>query len=222
MLARIAMVMAIALLALLLGAPEDALACHKGDPPIPHGAQVSCDVVGGTDFTDLVLVDANGYVIGPISWVHEDRVQVIAFTPDGRPFRLSINVTDLLLYQDSSDVKMFDQAGGGNVLYYEALGCLSSDVPYLDLKNAVPDVFYEVALITASAGHVVPFVATSLETVRSDFWSLDQSGGTACENLTTQITNKVVYPAEQLTDEFGTLVNDIYDLYPLPFRIEPR
>jgi len=44
MLARIAMVMAIALSVLLVGAPEDASACHKGDP---HGSATSCDGGGG-------------------------------------------------------------------------------------------------------------------------------------------------------------------------------
>ena len=48
MLARIVMVTAIALIVLLVGAPEDALARHKGDPPIPHGA-ASCDGGGGVE-----------------------------------------------------------------------------------------------------------------------------------------------------------------------------
>ena len=61
MLARLIMVTASASLALLFGAPEDALACHRGDP---HGSATSCDGGGGGggagDLTNLVLVDATG------------------------------------------------------------------------------------------------------------------------------------------------------------------
>ena len=46
MLPRIVLVTAIASWVLLFGAPEDASACHKGDPPIPHGA-ATCDGGGG-------------------------------------------------------------------------------------------------------------------------------------------------------------------------------
>jgi len=66
MLARIVMVTAIALLVLLVGAPEDAVACHRGDPRVPHGNQTSCDGGGGGTPTEFVLVDDNGDVVGPV------------------------------------------------------------------------------------------------------------------------------------------------------------
>ena len=66
MLARIVMVTAIASLVLLFGAPEDAVACHRGDPRIPHGNQTSCDGGGGVTPTNFVLVDGTGNVVGPV------------------------------------------------------------------------------------------------------------------------------------------------------------
>ncbi len=61
MLARTVMVTAIASLVLLFGAPKDALACHKGDPRIPHGSVTTCDGGGGVPInTSLVVVDGTG------------------------------------------------------------------------------------------------------------------------------------------------------------------
>ncbi len=53
MLVRIVMVTAFALSVLLFGAPEDAVACHKGDPGIPHGGAASCYGGGGGGTTTL-------------------------------------------------------------------------------------------------------------------------------------------------------------------------
>ena len=53
-----------------------ALACHKGDPPIPHGP-ATCDGGDGVDLTNLVMVDASGEVVGPVSTLELGRAFVI-------------------------------------------------------------------------------------------------------------------------------------------------
>jgi len=211
MLTRIAMVMAIASSVLLFGASEDASACHRGDPGIPHGNQTSCDgggVVDLTNLTNLVLVDANGDVVGRISSLSESHAQVILFTPDQRPFRLEISFIGL-------------RSGSGfrsttyNVKYEEP-GCLATDTAYLDPVNAVPNIFYESALIQSAVG-VIPWVGTSFEKQLLTVTSLLGFDG-LCED-DVSLPSKLFYPAEQLTDEFGALVDNIHDLYPPPFRI---
>ena len=65
MFARLVIVTAMASLVLLLGAPKNTLACHKGDPGVPHGAQTTCDGDGVP--TTFVLKDVSGNVVGPAS-----------------------------------------------------------------------------------------------------------------------------------------------------------
>ena len=51
-------VLAVGLIVVVARAP-DALACHKGDPAIPHGAQTTCDDAGPT--TRLVFLTSTRY-----------------------------------------------------------------------------------------------------------------------------------------------------------------
>ncbi len=51
-------VLAVGLLVLVARAP-DALACHKGDPSIPHGAQTTCN--GGASTFKVVFVTSTIY-----------------------------------------------------------------------------------------------------------------------------------------------------------------
>ncbi len=46
-------------LLVLVAAPNNALACHKGDPAIPHGAQTTCD--GAAPTTRLVFLTSTTY-----------------------------------------------------------------------------------------------------------------------------------------------------------------
>jgi hypothetical protein len=189
--------------------PEDALACHKGDPPIPHGA-ATCDGGGGGggDLTNLVLVDATGNVVGPIFNLGNQNAHVIVFTPDQRAFRLYIPIS-ILYFGDG-----FRETG--LTLYYEGSECPDNGATYIAPGHAVPDIFHEVGLIPDGTGGLVPWVGTSFEHPLRTFLSQRNSDGT-CTDFAPRITN--YYPAEQLTDEFGLLVDDIHDLYPPPFRI---
>ena len=149
MLARIAMVTAIALSVLLFGSPEDALACHKGDPGIPHGGATSCDGGGGADLTNLVLVDANGNVVGPILNFDARFAHVIVFTPDQRPFRLPIFLADLMRGDGFKDF--------GSHLYYEEEGCPDTSGPYLIPTYGIPNIFHAFALRKDGAGAMPDF-----------------------------------------------------------------
>ena len=60
MLARLVMVTATASLVLLFGMPQSALACHKGEPGIPHGAQTICDG-DGTPTPKIVFITSTTY-----------------------------------------------------------------------------------------------------------------------------------------------------------------
>ena len=50
----------------LVAAPQNALACHKGDPGIPHGAQTSCDGLPPPSGGIGTLLDENGVTIGQV------------------------------------------------------------------------------------------------------------------------------------------------------------
>jgi len=131
MLTRIVMVTTIASLVLLFGAPKDAVACHRGDP---HGSATSCDGGGGVDLTNLVMVDANGNVVGRISSLEVGHANVIVFTPDQRPFLLHISAGDL---QNGFGFR------DGERLYYEESGCPDTGSTYLPPGSNWPDIFYE-------------------------------------------------------------------------------
>ena len=209
MLARIVMATAIASLVLLFGAPNYVQACHRGDPRVPHGSKTSCDGRVGVNLTNLVLVDANGNVVGRISNLDHDIAHVIVFTPDQRPFRLAIRLGAL------SDGGGFQVVGP--ILYYEGSGCPDTGATYIAPVNVVPDIFHEVSLFRNGTGGLVPWVGTSFEHPLRVFLSQLNGDGT-CVELGPRIDN--YYLAEQLTDEFGFPVADIADLYPPPLRIE--
>ena len=89
---------------------------------------------------------------------------------------------------------------------------------YLNNQHAVPDIFHEAALTPDGTGGLVPWVGTSLENPLRDMRSRRQGDG-SCRDI-LQAGN--YYPAAQLTDESGFLVDDINDLYPGPLRIEAQ
>ena len=171
------MVTAIASWVLLFGAPEDALACHRGDP---HGSATSCDGGGEVDLTNLVMVDANGDVVGSISNLDEARAHVIVLTPDQRPFRLEVELGRLRV-----DLGWKEQ--GSPSVFYEELGCLDTDTALLAPLNAVPNIFHEVALIPDGAGGLVPWVGTSFENPSREYNSQIASDG-SCFNHAPPLT----------------------------------
>jgi len=216
MLARIVMVTAIALLVLLVGAPEDAVACHRGDPLVPHGNQTSCDGGGGVTPTDFVLVDANGDVVGPVINYGPEHLrkslanlQVIASTQDQRLFFLTIQF-------DILSVGRGFQPQGQLVVRFELLGCEGD--AYISAANAVPNVFYEHGLLPDGTGGSIPFVGTSFEIQFLTSQSRIQPDG-SCYDTQEALDG---YPAERLTDEFGDPIFNIDDLYPPPLRIEVK
>ena len=209
-------VIAIASLALLLGAPEDAVACHRGDPRVPHGNQTFCDGGGGGTPTEFIMLDGNGGVVGPVinygpdvSKITLTNLQVIASTQDQRLFFLGIDF-DLLQRGDGF------RPQGQTVVWFENFEC-EGDV-YLDVKSVVPNVFYAVALLPNGNGGLIPFVSTSFEVQFPTILSAIQSDG-SCSPVSGP---QGLFPAEQLTDEFGDLVYDINTLYPPPLRIEVK
>ncbi len=199
MLARIVMVIAIASLALLLGAPEDALACHRGDP---HGSAASCDGGGGVTPTNFVLVDGNGDVVGPVISFQTDRgitltnLQVIASTQDQRLFFLTI---DFAVLRQGRGFR----PQGQQEVRFENLGC--EGAVFFSDNFALPNVFYEVALVPNGTGGLIPFVTTSFEVQFPTIFSTSQGDGSCSDSPTPGV--QAVFPAEQLTDEFGDLVS---------------
>ena len=66
----------------LVAAPQNALACHKGDPGIPHGAQTSCDGLPPPSGGIGTLLDENGVTIG----------QVVGIGAQGAPAKPIVNI----------------------------------------------------------------------------------------------------------------------------------
>ncbi len=216
MLARIAMVMAIASLVLLFGAPEDALACHKGDPGIPHGGAASCDGGGGGTPTDFVLVDANGDVVGPVIGFDLNTdgnaaggIHVIVSTPNQGSILLPLPFGNLL-------EGIGFRRPGATYLYFENSGCPEIDTAYLFPGKAVPNVFPEVGMHGREL-----WIGTSIEIQPVRFFLSRRRTTGACLEIDPP-TPGPYSPAEQLTDEFGDPVNHIDDLYPPPLRVEVK
>jgi len=133
----------------------------------------------GVKLTNLVLVDANGNVVGPILNFDTWMAHVIVFTPDQRPFRLIVGLRELRLGGG------FQQQG--TQVYYENLGCPATDTAYSDPRNAVPNIFHEVALIPDGAGGLVPWVGTSFENPSREYNSQIASDG-SCFNHAPPLT----------------------------------
>ncbi len=123
MLARIVMVTAIALIFLLVGAPEDALACHKGDPPIPHGAATCDGGGGGGGTTSPILFDGNLEPIGTVVGVlGQPAVIIVVDVQNGFG---DTRLTVLEAYFSDDDTSNPFNTGGliKNVVRFDVLGC---------------------------------------------------------------------------------------------------
>ena len=79
---------------------------------------------------------------------------------------------------------------------------------------------FGVALTTFGTGGLIPWVGTSFENLLREMDSRRGVNGICVDFPVPEPGNW--YPAEQLTDESGFLVDDINDLYPPPLRIEAR
>jgi len=106
---------------------------------------------------------------------------------------------------------------GAHRLFYEKSECPDTGATYLEWGSGWPDIFYDVELISDGNGGYAPWVATSFQNPREMLSRIDADGN--CHEI--EPSQPGLYsPAEQLTDEFGALVEDIDDLYPPPLRIE--
>ncbi len=92
----------------------------------------------------------------------------------------------------------FEQASNR---YYEE-SCPDTGATYLAPNFAVPDIFYESALVPDGNGGLVPWVGTSFEHPLVVIHSQRGRDGT-CVEIGPRNSN--YYPAAQLTDEFGFL-----------------
>ena len=82
-------------------------------------------------------------------------------------------------------------------------------------RGELPPFFHAFALPSDGAGGLVPWVATTT-TIQNVFVQSSFNGG--CSNTGDVLS---LYPAEQLMDRFGNLVDDINDLYVPPFKVLP-
>ena len=105
-------------------------------------------------------------------------------------------------------------------VYYEAVGCPPNDTAFLQDETAKPDTFHEFALLPDGIGGVEPWVGTSFENPTRGILSQHFGDGSCSDFGTAQ--NGPFYPGEQLTDEFGDLVEDLNVLYPPPLVIEEQ
>ena len=213
MLARIAMVMAIAALALLIGAPEDALACHKGDPGIPHGSATSC---GGKTENILspVLVDGNLEPIGTVVGV-TDLLHVITLVEVQNDFdETRLTALQANWKQVENNGPFFDTKIVRRDVAFDGLGCTGQAfiTPNILVIRITDTVFASAVTggewYVATSTNEVLFVRQSLlvpgpgildSTCQTPFGPFDQTGA----------------PAEQV--EFN-----IFDRFPLPYTLELR
>ncbi len=165
-----------------------------------------------------MLVDGNGDVVGPVigfdlgATKFSSYASVIVSTPNQGQVLLRINFEGL---QESHG---FEPQGQLEV-YFESLECPENDTAYLFPRNAVPNVFLEATIFSDG----VLWIGTSFEhQTQRRFFSRLRGDGLCQELQTVGIVCRNCYPAEQLTDEFGALVEDIDDLYPPPLRIEAQ
>ena len=187
MLVRIVTVTAIASFVFLLGVPEDALACHKGDPRFPHGAQTSCDGGGGDVPTNFVLVDGTGNVVGPVLGFDPSAtlVYVSVPTPNRGQIFLRVSVSNL------QNNRGFD-AQGGPRLFFENLGCPEADTAYLFPKYAVPNVFPEDGLIRGGVTFTLElWIGTSFESQPVRVFLSRRRDTGVCKELDPPITIKL-------------------------------
>ncbi len=56
-------------LLVLVAAPQNALACHKGDPGIPHGNQTTCDGLPPLSVTKIVFITSTIFADGNLGGI---------------------------------------------------------------------------------------------------------------------------------------------------------